>query len=622
MDRDTGAETRDPERQELGIGNDGPTVSGARPDAGSMPAPGEPGWVPDPKELEALAEVADLAYFQVDENRDITAVSPALERITGFKAEDVIGRSCLTMIRCRECLRGCGVFEDKVVKDVPLTLFRADGTTVDVYKSGKAFTEGDHVVGALETVRLAEQAEQGPGTPPPELDTLLGSLGRYFLIADGDMRVVGFSSSLAEFLAVTPEDLQGTPVAELLGGDLFGEESQFRQAVLGGARREGWRASLRNADGTEEAVSISVGPISESTHCGASGARVSIMIRAGDEHRTGDLPSFSGIIARSASMRRIFRVIELLQENDSGVLITGESGTGKELVARALHDTSHRKEGPFVAINCAALPSELLESELFGHVRGAFTGAVRDKPGRFELADGGTLFLDEIGDLALPLQAKLLRALQEHAFERVGDTRTRTVDVRVVSATAVDLARAVSQREFREDLYYRLRVVPIEIPPLRERREDLDLLIRHLLERIGRERGRALRLAPSAMRALLAYRWPGNVRELQNALEYATTVCEGQTIHVGDLPLEIGHGVENGPGTPPFPSPGPSAEPESEFALEPSRDSRLDFTPEEAQELARILSALERAQYRRGEAAELLGMSRTTLWRKMKEFRL
>ena len=625
MDGETGLKRDDAEMP--GSGGARNTLGGGTvaPIDESPPGTDEPGWVPDPKELEALAEVADLAYFQVDENRDITAVSPALERITGFKAEDVIGRSCLTMIRCRECLRGCGVFEDKVVKDVPLTLFRADGTTVDVYKSGKAFTEGDHVVGALETVRLASPVDDGPVTPPPELDTLLGSLGRYFLIADGEMRVVGFSGSLAEFLAMTPEDLQGKPVAELLGGDLFGEGSQFRQAVLGGARREGWRASLTDADGNRQAVSISVGPISESTHCGASGARVSIMIRAGDEDRTGDLPSFSGIIARSASMRRIFRVIELLQENDSAVLITGESGTGKELVARALHDTSHRREGPFVAINCAALPSELLESELFGHVKGAFTGAVRDKPGRFELADGGTIFLDEIGDLALPLQAKLLRALQEHAFERVGDTKTRTVDVRVVSATAVDLARAVSQREFREDLYYRLRVVPIEIPPLRERREDLDLLIRHLLERIGRERGRALRLAPSAMRALLAYRWPGNVRELQNALEYATTVCEGQTIHVGDIPLEIGHGMENGPSSTPYPPSAPPEEPVGDFARESAaafENSRLDLTPEEAQEVARIRSALQQAHYRRGEAAKILGMSRTTLWRKMKEFRL
>ncbi len=583
--------------------------------------------VPDPAELQTLAELADLAFFQVDENRDIVAVSPALEEITGFTADEVMGRSCLTMIRCRECLRRCGVFQDKEVKDVPLTLYRADGTTVDVLKSGQAFVDGDRVVGALETIRLAtERSTRPPGSPPEELDTLLGSLGRYFLIADSEMRIVGFSSALPEFLGMEAETLYAMPAADLLGDDLFGEDSEFRQTVLDGHRREGWRAALRDAEGKERTVSISVGPISESTHCGAAGARVSIMVRVEEEPENGEQHSFGGILARSPSMRRIFRLIDLLRDTDSTVLVTGESGTGKELVARALHETSHRKDGPFVAVNCAALPSELLESELFGHVRGAFTGAIKDKPGRFEIADGGTLFLDEIGDLALPLQSKLLRALQERAFERVGDTRTRQVDVRVIAATGVDLGRAVSQREFREDLYYRLRVVPIEVPPLRDRREDLDLLIRHFLERFGKASGRALRLAPSAMRSLLAYRWPGNVRELENALEYATTVCEGQTIHVGDLPTEVGPGAEIGPL-----AMSSRHEPEARShhlaasttdPTSPTNEDGVGFSREEAEEAARIREALKQAQYRREEAASLLGMSRTTLWRKMKEYRI
>jgi PAS domain S-box-containing protein len=587
--------------------------------------------LPDPDHLEVLADVADLAYFQVDENRDIVSVSPALERITGFKEEEVLGRSCLTMIRCKECLRGCGVFEDKEVKDVPLTLYRADGSTVDVLKSGRAFMDGDRVTGALETVRPVSEARKPSAGPPPELDTLLEALGRYFIIADGEMRVVGFSTALPELAGLNPEDLYAKPVSELLDGGLFEEGSEFRRAVLDGQRREGWRATLRSADGETHTVSISVGHISESTHCGAAGARLSIMVRTEEEPEEEEQNSYRGILARSSAMRRIFRVIDLLRENDSTVLVTGESGTGKELVARAIHETSHRRSGPFVAINCAALPSELMESELFGHVRGAFTGAVKDKPGRFEIADGGTLFLDEIGDLALPLQAKLLRALQEHEFERVGDTRTRKVDVRVIAATGVDLGQAVTRREFREDLYYRLRVVPIEVPPLRERREDLDLLIQHLLERIGKARGRALRLAPSAMRALLEYRWPGNVRELENALEYATTVCEGQTIHVGDLPAEIGSRVGNDHRSLSWTELVDPTATENQGLGQVSEEIRpatpaspggAPFSPEEADEIERIKSALEQAQYRREEAASLLGMSRTTLWRKMKEYRL
>jgi len=600
------------------------SVSVAGPGAASDPGDRDPFL--DPESLGVLAELADLAFFQVDENRDIVSVSPALERITGFSAEEVIGRSCLTMIRCRECLKGCGVFADKELKDVPLTLYRADGSTVSVLKSGRAFVEGDRVVGAVETVRLAEAERPAPGSPPPELDTLLGSLGRYFLIADGDLRVVGFSTALPELLGMEPEVLQGIPVANLLGDDLFHEESPFRQAVLDGQRREGWRATISGADGIEHTVSISAGPISESTHCGASGARVSIMVRTEEKPEEGEETSYGGIIARSSSMRRIFRIIDLLRDKDSSVLVTGESGTGKELVARAVHEVSYRSDGPFVAINCAALPSELLESELFGHIRGAFTGAVRDKPGRFEVADGGTLFLDEIGDLALPLQAKLLRALQEHSFERVGDTRTRHVNVRIIAATGVDLAQAVAQRVFREDLYYRLRVVPIEIPPLRDRREDLDLLIRHILERLSKSRGRALRLAPSAARALMGYRWPGNVREMENALEYATTVCAGQTIHVGDLPVEIGLGSEPIHLVRDQASGFALAEP-AEGGSSPLESATLSGTgiglsASEGEERARIQSALEEAKYHREEAASLLGMSRTTLWRKMKEYRM
>jgi len=342
------------------------------------------------------------------------------------------------------------------------------------------------------------------------------------------------------------------------------------------------------------------------------------------------VPAFHGIVSKSPAMQRIFRVVELLRDNDSTVLVTGESGTGKELVARALHATSHRSEGPFVAVNCAAIPPELLESELFGHVRGAFTGAVKDRPGRFELADGGTLFLDEIGDLELSLQAKILRFLQERTFERVGDSHTRSVDVRVIAATHVNLVQAVSARHFREDLYYRLRVVPLHIPPLRERLDDLELLIRHLMVQIGRERGRSLRLAPPASRALLGYTWPGNVRELQNALEYATTVCEGQTIHVADLPREIGFGMAaaeggegDGPGeteqwgglpTAPWMSVTPGA------AAPAARPASQE--PGEAHEVRRIRAALEQSHYRKGTAAELLGISRTTLWRKMREYGL
>ncbi|MGD2070142.1 MAG: sigma-54 dependent transcriptional regulator, partial [Gemmatimonadota bacterium] len=422
----------------------------------------------------------------------------------------------------------------------------------------------------------------------------------------------------------SPDELVLLPVSELLGAELFGEDGTLRRAVREGKRKEGWRASLPSADGGRIPISLSVGPLPSESRCGHPDVRLVIMMRP-DEEADDDpavVPAFHGLVARSRAMQGIFRLVDQLEGSDSTVLITGESGTGKELIARAIHATSHRSDGPFVAVNCAALPSELLESELFGHVRGAFTGAVRDRAGRFEIADGGTLFLDEIGDLDPSLQAKILRALQERTFERVGDSRSRTVDVRVIAATHVDVGRAVAERRFREDLYYRLRVIPIEVPPLRDRREDLPPLIAHLLERTGQHHRRALRLSPQASRALLSYDWPGNVRELENALEFAVTVCEGQTIHEADLPGEVRSGGSNAEGGPRRAAPmgvGP-------FPSGRSVSSRVvhgeEGSPEEEAEARRIEAALIRCRYNRSDAADELGISRTTLWRKMKTFRL
>ena len=599
--------------------------------------------------LSVLAEVADLGFFQVDGERNIIDVSPAMERITGFSKEEVMGRSCLTMIRCQECLQGCGVFRLGTVHDRRITLFRKDGSEVEVSKSGTALRdESGEIVGALETVRPVLETDAGGLYTDTELDSLLGSLGRVYILASADLEVMSASAGLSEITGIPEGELRGMCLPDLLGDGLFGPEGSFVRSVLAGERREGWRASLPRASGGEVEVSVTAGPVSEGTRCAASEAAIFVMLRPEEDVVEESSAAGRGdIIARSQPMQRIFRLVDLLRDNDSTVLITGESGTGKEIVARALHESSHRSKGPLIPVNCAAIPAELLESELFGHVKGAFTGAVRDRTGRFELAAGGTIFLDEIGDLALPLQAKLLRVLQEHAFERVGGTKTRQVDVRVIAATNQNLHEAVANNRFREDLYYRLRVVPIEIPPLRQRREDLDPLIRLLMKKIGRNRGRALRLAPAAMRALLTYSWPGNVREMENALEYAMAVCEGQTIHLEDLPLEVGI-MEEHPGgmsgeplgglpelnpmrsesgaavaTPVVPASTPGAIPGSVPApTAPTAPGVVQLSREEMADADLIRKALEQAHYSRQKAADLLGMSRTTLWRKMRQYHL
>src|SRR5262245_46242166 len=247
------------------------------------------------------------------------------------------------------------------------------------------------------------------------------------------------------------------------------------------------------------------------------------------------------LVGQSSAIKQIFAVVEKVANTPSTVLITGESGTGKELIARALHENSARHSGPFIKINCAAIPKTLMESELFGYDKGAFTGAVGAKPGRFGLAHGGTLFLDEIGEIPVEMQVKLLRVLQESEFERVGGIKTIKVDVRLVTATNRDLMQEIAAGAFREDLYYRLNVVPIHIPPLRDRREDIPLLVDHFLAKFNdRLKKQIGQVSADAISRMVSYHWPGNIRELENLMERTMLFCEGPAIRVSDLPVEIG----------------------------------------------------------------------------------
>ncbi len=327
---------------------------------------------------------------------------------------------------------------------------------------------------------------------------------------------------------------------------------------------------------------------------------------------------FSVLVGDSIKMQRIYDLIEKIADTDSTILITGESGTGKELVAKTIHYNSSRAEGPFVPINCAAIPRDLLESELFGHERGAFTGAVNTRIGRFELANKGTLFLDEIGELDPSLQVKLLRVLQEREFERVGGVKTIKVDVRIIAATNRNLEEAVREGKFREDLYWRLNVIPIHLPPLRERREDIPLLLDHFLKRFQRKRkGKPLRFSEEALAVLMRYDWPGNVRELENLVERLTILVSHEVVMPDDLPERFlkREGVDKGLPTVTSPLSTVTSPP----TLEDIPEGGIDLAKVlEETERNLILNALRKAGGVRSKAAALLGINRTTLIEKMK----
>lgn len=405
------------------------------------------------------------------------------------------------------------------------------------------------------------------------------------LVLDEDLRIVAWTASAEALLGSLRK---GVSAPALLCGE--SQERPVAEALAAG-----------------RAVSAEVPRVGRSLQVRASPVRrddgvvawLLTLTEVPGESSEGDVVDFHGMLTRAPTMKTLFRQIERVARRDVTVLIRGETGTGKELVAQAIHDASPRAPGPFRAINCAALPPNLLESELFGHVKGAFTGAVRDVPGHFRMAEGGTLFLDEVAELSLDLQAKLLRVLQERTVIPVGGRDPVPIDVRIVSATHRSLRSAVVDGEFREDLLYRLRVIPLFIPPLRDRREDVSLLAWRFLDLLNDGQRSVRDLSAGAREHLEHYDWPGNVRELQNAMEYAFVMGDGPILQEADLPPEI-RGDE-------------------EAAPKANTPGDVSASTPQAE---RILRALERAGGHRGRAAAILGMSRSTLWRRMRDLDL
>jgi PAS domain S-box-containing protein len=421
---------------------------------------------------------------------------------------------------------------------------------------------------------------------------VLDNISDGIIAHDLNRRIFYFNKAAEEITGYRREEVMYQDCYEAFPGRFCGGKCHFCDDAMPVSDLIKQELDIVTKSGEKRFVEMSIRAMID-----ANGDKIGVLVSFRDltrerslARRLGEVDSFAGIVGRDHNMLEVFDLIRDLADSNAPVLIQGESGTGKELVAAAIHNEGQRANRFFVPVNCGALPESLLESELFGHVKGAFTGAIRDKKGRFELADGGTIFLDEIGDIPPATQVRLLRVLQEGTFERVGSEKTIKVDVRLISATNKDLAKEIAAGRFREDLYYRLSVVPVVLPPLRERRNDIPLLVDYILrrelERMGRDE---VTMSPEVMGILLSYEWPGNVRELQNWIQFALVKCKGKVIKPEHLPPRMGS-----PARP----------------VQKSRRRRrrkLDAVT--------VRSVLSETGGNKVEAARLLGVSRATLYR-------
>lgn len=435
------------------------------------------------------------------------------------------------------------------------------------------------------------------------VDTMMDGL----MVVDSDGMIVAVNDATETMTGFTREELIGSPCTILNCDNCtarLGPDDQFTCNLFESGRVERRRCQIIKKDGTIlPIIKNSSALVSEDGKVGGGVETLmdlsEIVARDLQIERLSSVlkgrDRFHGIIGKSPIMRRVYDLITDAANSDAPIIIYGESGSGKELVAAAIHKLGKRKQGPFVKVNCAALTETLLESELFGHVKGAYTGADKTRKGRFEMAHKGDIFLDEIGDIPASMQVKILRALQEKEIERVGESTPINVDVRVISATHRNLEELIHSDAFREDLYYRLNVIPIRLPPLRKRKEDLPLLVEHFLEVNRLKTGKQIGgISTAAMNRLLDHEWPGNIRELINALEYAFVVCRGEYLETDHLPESIGRTGQ----------PAPTAAPKKEA-----------FNSE----TERVIHALRQAQGKKAEAAKLLGITRQALWKKMKK---
>jgi len=553
----------------------------------------------------------------LDTSERIVAFSEGAERITGYLASEVVGRTCKEVFRSDRCDIAClarRTFDSGVVlSNCRCHVVTADESEIEIAVNTSPLRRSDgEIVGAVVvfrnlnemlemTFRMTELSREIM-REKERSDAIINSIADGVVTLSRDFAVTSFNRSAERITGYGAEEVLGRPCHEVFKSRGCDAACPVRELMHSDKAIVEVEMDIASKDGSLIPVSVSAALLRDENG-DVVGAVESFRDLSRVKTLTEELKakySFRNLIGKSHEMREIYQMIRSVARTNVTVLIQGDTGTGKELVARAIHYESPRAGEPFVVVHCAALPETLLESELFGHVRGAFTGATSDRKGRFQLADKGTLFLDEISEVSPAIQVKLLRVLENKQFERVGDSRTTQVDVRLICATNRNLKQMISDGTFREDLYYRINVVSLRLPPLRERDEDIPLLVQHFIAKFNKETGKQVtKVHPDAMDILIDYAWPGNVRELENAIGHAFVHCRGDIIMPEHLPQDIHDASPAG----------------TETAL------KMLESLEEVEKAA-IVEMLKRCKGNRTRAAKRLGIGRSSLWRKMKKYGL
>ena len=562
------------------------------------------------RQLGDIFDTFSMGVMVVGPDRKILSFNHSAEIITGYNGSDLRGKHCCDILLEKLCGGSCQYLDavdsgtlsgstDLEVTDqsnathsitrIVSPIYGPDKTPsgcIEVFQDYSVFKE------LLERVRHDDR----------RLKIILDNLDIGVLTVDRGGHITFFNNRA--------ETMSGFNRGEVLGKScnmIFGEASGhdmllFRETIADGQARASTEGEIKAREG--QAVPIRANYMAPKNEDGrivgglATISDLSLKYQFNSEIK--GRYTFYDMVGKDPAIQKIFDIVPVVASSDATILIEGPTGTGKDVLTKVIHNTSMRSKKPLVKVNCAALPDNLLESEMFGYVKGAFTGADKDKPGRFQEADGGTIFLDEIGDLPLSLQAKLLRVLEDKEFYPLGSRKTTKVDVRIISATNQNLDRLVRERRFREDLFYRLNVMRLDLPPLKDRRGDIPLLISHILKRLSAIRDTIVeKFSNDAMEVLLNYDYPGNVRELGNIIEHALIVCQGKIIERNHLPLSLQGGFAPPPAT----------------VEKQSFDQKIEFS-----EKAIILDMLQKYNWNKGKTASALNINRTTLWRKMRKY--